>query len=91
MSVQNKNKLDRVVTLGGKITYMTDQYTTNLVHKINADPLYGLMYCYLQGEGIACPGCGLKEASHPLSHAAYSFSTSSDYTMSQNDTFYDVL
>ena len=50
LSVQNKNKLDRVVKLGGKITgeamcsitHMSDQYTRNLAQKIIADQLHPL-------------------------------------------------
>ena len=50
LSLQNKNKLDRVVKLGGKITgevmcsisYMSDLYTKRLAQKIIADQLHPL-------------------------------------------------
>lgn len=54
----------------------------NLVQKIREDrlPLLWSEYApYLQGEGIACFGLGLKEASHPFSQEAFSCLTSSDH------------
>lgn len=69
-SVQNKNKLDRVFKLGGKITEgpmcsiinMASQHTMNLAHTIIADPLQPLRppYFDLQGTGSSFPGCGQK-------------------------------
>ncbi len=90
LSVQNKNKLDGVIKVGGKITgepvnsitILSEQYSVSLAHKIIADPLHPLWSEYAllpQGEGTAHPGCGQLEASHPLSHAASSCLTSSEH------------
>lgn len=46
ISVQNENKLDRIVKLGDKY-YMTDRYTMNLAHKIIAAPSMVWTCCFM--------------------------------------------
>lgn len=82
LTIQNKNKLDRVVKLGRRITREPLNSTKRIwltglkqMHHVRCSLNF---YFYLWSIGPACPVCGPREATHPLSHAAFRCLTSSD-------------